>query len=64
MSGGEGVVQGTLKPDGMLELDQKPDLPPGRVTGILRPERVPSVGARGLEPLTPSVSSWCSSQLS
>jgi hypothetical protein len=35
MSGGEAVVQGTLKPDGTLELDQKPDLPPGRVTVIL-----------------------------
>jgi hypothetical protein len=32
------VVQGTLKPDGALELDQKPNLPPGRVTVVLRQE--------------------------
>lgn len=32
------VVAGTLKPDGTLELDQKPDLPPGRVTVVLRPK--------------------------
>jgi hypothetical protein len=25
------IVQGTLKPDGTLELEQKPKLPPGRV---------------------------------
>ena len=25
------IVQGTLKPDGILELDQKPNLSPGRV---------------------------------
>lgn len=25
------IVQGTLKPDGTLELDEKPNLPPGRV---------------------------------
>ena len=38
MSLQEIVVAGTLKPDGTLELDQKPDLPPGRVTVVLRPE--------------------------
>jgi hypothetical protein len=32
------VVAGTLKPDGTLELDHKPDLAPGRVTVVLRPE--------------------------
>jgi hypothetical protein len=32
------VVAGTLKPDGTLELDQKPNLPAGRVTVVLRPE--------------------------
>jgi hypothetical protein len=31
MSLTEVVVEGTLKPDGMLELDQKPSLSPGRV---------------------------------
>jgi hypothetical protein len=32
------VVTGTLKSDGTLELDQKPNLPAGRVTVVLRPE--------------------------
>ncbi len=32
------VVKGTLTPDGTLELDQKPNLPPGRVTVLLRQE--------------------------
>jgi hypothetical protein len=36
------VVQGTLKPDGTVELDEKPNLPPGRVTVVLRPEAVPT----------------------
>lgn len=31
------VVEGTLKPDGTLELDQKPNLPPGRVTVRMQP---------------------------
>jgi hypothetical protein len=30
------VIQGTLKPDGTLELDEKPNLPPGRVEVLLR----------------------------
>jgi hypothetical protein len=38
MSRNEVVVEGTLKPDGTLELDQKPNLSPGRVTVILRQE--------------------------
>ena len=38
MSLQEIVVGGTLKPDGVLELDQKPNLPPGRVTVVLRQE--------------------------
>ena len=33
MSLNEIVVEGTLRPDGTLELDQKPNLSPGRVTG-------------------------------
>lgn len=36
MSLDESVVEGTLNPDGTLELDQKPSLAPGRVTVILR----------------------------
>jgi hypothetical protein len=28
----EAIVEGTLRPDGTLELDCKPNLPPGRVT--------------------------------
>lgn len=31
------IVQGTLKPDGSLELDEKPTLIPGRVQVILQP---------------------------
>lgn len=31
-------VQGTLGPDGTLVLDQKPDLPPGRVKVTVQPE--------------------------
>jgi hypothetical protein len=33
----ESIVQGTLNPDGTLELDEKPKLAPGRVLVILRP---------------------------
>ena len=36
MSHREVVIEGTLKPDGTLELDRKPDLAPGRVTVLLR----------------------------
>jgi hypothetical protein len=36
MSLREVVIEGTLKPDGTLELDQKPRLSPGRVTVVLR----------------------------
>jgi hypothetical protein len=39
MSLSEVVVEGTLKPDGTLELDKKPNLTPGRVTVVLRQER-------------------------
>ena len=38
MSLNEVVIEGTLKPDGTLELDQKPNLAPGRVTVVLRQE--------------------------
>jgi hypothetical protein len=38
MSLTEIVVQGTINPDGTLELDQKPNLSPGRVTVVLRQE--------------------------
>jgi hypothetical protein len=38
MSLSEIVIEGTLKPDGTLELDQKPSLSPGRVTVVLRQE--------------------------
>jgi hypothetical protein len=42
MSLREVVVGGTLKPDGTLELDQKPDLSPGRVEVVLRPVQEPA----------------------
>jgi hypothetical protein len=38
----EVVVEGTLKPDGTLELDHKPNLSPGRVTVVLRQESGPT----------------------
>ncbi len=37
MSVSEIVIEGTLKPDGTLELDEKPSLSPGRVKVILQP---------------------------
>ena len=42
MSLTEITVQGTLNPDSTLELDQKPNLSPGRVTVILRQEAQPT----------------------
>ncbi len=36
MSLTETVIEGTLKADGTLELDQKPNLPPGRVQVIVQ----------------------------
>ena len=38
MSLSEIPMEGTLKPDGTLELDAKPSLVPGRVTVVLRQE--------------------------
>ncbi|MCI0464645.1 MAG: hypothetical protein L0Z62_47575 [Gemmataceae bacterium] len=37
MSLNEVVVEGTLKPDGTLELDQQPGLSPGRVQVTMKP---------------------------
>jgi hypothetical protein len=37
MSLTETVIEGTIHPDGTLELDQKPNLPPGRVTVRMQP---------------------------
>src|SRR5438067_1392539 len=45
MSFTEVVIEGTLKPDGTLELDQKPNLAPGRVRVVLRQESVPELPA-------------------
>lgn len=42
MSLDETVVEGTLKADGTLELDQKPNLAPGRVTVVLRHHAEPA----------------------
>jgi hypothetical protein len=47
MSQSEVVVEGTLKPDGELELDQKPMLSPGRVQVTLKPLMLSCAG-RGL----------------
>jgi hypothetical protein len=40
------TVQGTLKADGTLELDEKPELAPGRVQVTLKPMPAPA-GASG-----------------
>ncbi len=48
MSLSEVVIEGTLKPDGTLELDQKPSLPAGRVQVIVKPLVSPPVRRRGL----------------
>jgi hypothetical protein len=42
------VIEGTLKPDGTLELDQKPNLSPGRVKVTLQPAQPGSSSKRGL----------------
>ena len=34
------VIQGTLNPDGNLELDEKPSLAPGRVHVMLQPASI------------------------
>jgi hypothetical protein len=38
MSHTETVIEGTIEPDGTLVLDEKPNLPAGRVTVVLRQE--------------------------
>jgi len=48
MSLSEVVIEGTLKPDGTLELDQKPSLSPGRVQVTVKPLAPPAAGRRGL----------------
>ncbi len=50
MSLHEIVVEGTLKPDGTLELDQKPNLPPGRVQVVLRSAEEPAPTQEGWWP--------------
>jgi hypothetical protein len=37
MPGQPVVIEGTLRPDGTLDLDEKPNLPPGRVQVIVQP---------------------------
>ena len=51
MSLSENVIEGTLKADGTLELDQKPSLSPGRVTVTLQPAQAKTPGQRGLADL-------------
>jgi hypothetical protein len=50
MSLREVVVQGTLRDDGTLELDQKPGLSPGRVTVVLRQQSEPAQPQEGWWP--------------
>lgn len=55
MSHSEVIVDGTLKPDGTLELDQKPSLSPGRVQVVLRPVPQASPPQEGWWPYMQSV---------
>ncbi len=48
MNVSEVVIEATLKPDGTLELDQKPNLSPGRVTVLLQPAPARPTPKRGL----------------
>ena len=48
MSSGEVVIEGTLKADGTLELDQKPSLSPGRVKVTLQSTQAGTSAKRGL----------------
>ena len=48
MSATEVVLEGTLHADGTLQLDQKPSLPPGRVTVILQSPSALGSMRRGL----------------
>ncbi len=41
------VVNGTLKPDGTVELDEKPGISPGRVRVTLQPMPEPTQAGRG-----------------
>lgn len=47
----EAIVEGTLKVDGTLELDQKPNLPPGRVAVVTKLARCTDIPA-GVFPLS------------
>ena len=48
MSLTESIVEGTLKPDGSLELDQAPSVAPGRVQMNVKPLVSPTARRRGL----------------
>ncbi len=48
MSLSEVAIEGTLKSDGTLELDQQPNLAPGRVKVILQTIQTSASGRRGL----------------
>jgi hypothetical protein len=48
MNTSEVVIDGTLKDDGTVELDQKPSLPPGRVKVILQATPSGAATNRGL----------------
>ena len=43
MSLQEVLIEGTLQPDGTLQLDRKPNLAPGRITVILRQATAPEL---------------------
>src|SRR5262245_37698537 len=51
MSFTEITVEGTLKADGTIELDEKPNLTPGRVTLVVRQQQEPTPAPEGWWPL-------------
>ena len=55
MSLSEVLIEGTIKPDGTLELDEKPKLSPGRVTVVLRQESEPTQSNEGWWPFLQQV---------
>jgi hypothetical protein len=48
MSSGTAIVEGTLNPDGSVQLDQMPNMTPGRVKVILQPASAITSPQRGL----------------
>jgi uncharacterized protein (UPF0335 family) len=56
------IIQGTLRPDGTLDLDEKPNLPAGRVQVVLqrieRPDRPRATLAEVFEEIRQDQQAW------